>query len=516
MKDLIDNVINRIKKIGIKKTIIIAIIILFIIIIVLALINAIEDIKLKKSVEEKEYTNFQDFESVKEVAVYMGCKYISQNGTIIYINFNKDLYDENGISNKKFFDNLSGYMSYVLNYEDFTMIDKSRKINIDVKCKKQQKVITKIIINGKEDYYNDEELKQQIEKNVEIPITKMQVNSIIINNLIKNKWNISSINLGSKESTFNKYNIYFDEGLEVRNLGNKIFNVIFTENYKDTVINNIKVGEKFENIEEILGKPTFQDQDIIGYKGKDIYVFFEQSTISIYRVEEYDDEKFTELLNKLSEFENIQKISNELTDIWSNYDKSEDEKDDFLRRYSLQGVELVSNLTKQGIILYNNFSGKVKDNKTINEINLEEIPAKVYIDNENDLVFISEKNRLNILQSEMTRSCQERMAYDEKHKLNDLSTKFDYYIKNNNNSKIVRFFSKDNKYPKCELEADINSYMWFDDYKFIYSVKNEGIYVYDLQSRNIRKLTEGKDEFIFTSFESKTLIYDNDKKLNFK
>ena len=97
----------------------------------------------------------------------------------------------------------------------------------------------------------------------------------VLNYLIENDWTTDA-NFGTRETIFKNYNICFDEGISYRKIGSKIYNVIFTENYLEPVINNIRVGVSLEDVKQSLGKPAFEDKElqIIGYKGKDIYVFF--------------------------------------------------------------------------------------------------------------------------------------------------------------------------------------------------------------------------------------------------
>ena len=518
--DLIENLINRIKKLGLKKIILILAILFATFTIIIVMSRFIQNKIVENKVKNKTYSSMADFESVQEVVIYMGGKYISEgekNGIkYIYLEFNKDLYEENGNSNRVFFENISCYIAYVLKYNNFVMIDNSKKLIIEISCDKEGKKLKTMTVNGNSNYFAEEDAKRQIDKYTETNNTELSINSKIINDLIKNNWNSSKIKFGTRESIFEKYDIYFDEGIEARTIGNKLFNIVFTNKYPEAVVNNIKVGESFENIKKVLGAPTFEQDNIIGYKSKDIYIFFGEDEISIYRNDKDENEDFTTLLNKLNEETDINKITNELTDIWNDYDEYRNEGNAIRITYSLRGVQLTYNTSsRNGIVLYNNYVGKVKDDKTLKDISQDEIPHNVYVDAKNDLVFISEQMRVAKIGELQYRSSLQ-MNNNSENGLNKVSKKFDYYISNEDNSRIVKFYDENKEYPKTELDADINSYMWFDDYKFIYSIKNEGIFVYDLQTRKSKKLIDGTEDFTFKTYESNVLKYDDDKTLKFK
>ena len=342
---------------------------------------------MENKVSKKEYTNVSDFESVQEVVIYMGCKYKREeqrdDTKYIYLNFNTGLYDENNNSNEKFFNTMSSYIASVLKYSNFVMIDNSKKITIEVTCDKTNKKITSMLINGQNDYYVQEESKKQINEFKEIKETNIKVDSEILQKLINVKWKTANAKFGTKTGTVDKYDLY-QEGLKVKKVGTKVFNIVFTKEYKNNVVNSLKVGDDFEKVKNTLGNPTFEQGQIIGYKGKNIYVFFQKDEISIYRVEDEQNDEFNKFINNLEENTNLNDIANKLTDIWGDYDLYENTGNSLRIRYSLRGIELVYNSSKQGVVLYNNY---------INLKNMNEIPKHVYIEADNDLVFLTEKSR---------------------------------------------------------------------------------------------------------------------------
>ena len=81
--------------------------------------------------------------------------------------------------------------------------------------------------------------------------------------------------------------------------------------------------------------------------------------------------------------------------------------------------------------------------------------------------------------------------------------------------KIQKFICIDKQYPDYELSLNINSYMWIDDYRYMYSIKNEGIYILDLKTRKTSTVVEGKENFDFKEYNSNELKYD-DKTITIK
>ena len=81
----------------------------------------------------------------------------------------------------------------------------------------------------------------------------------------------------------------------------------------------------------------------------------------------------------------------------------------------------------------------------------------------------------------------------------------------NNTYTNIKFISTNKEYADSELDENlvINSYIWKDDFNFIYSIKNEGIYSYDCQTRKIKKLITGNEDFEIQSIENNKLKYDD-------
>ena len=90
----------------------------------------------------------------------------------------------------------------------------------------------------------------------------MNINSQELQNLINNSWISSRVVFGSKDGRYNKYDIYFDEGIEVRTVSKKVYNIVFTEKYKKEVVAGIKVGASLDAIKERFGT-SYDNQSVI-------------------------------------------------------------------------------------------------------------------------------------------------------------------------------------------------------------------------------------------------------------
>ena len=56
----------------------------------------------------------------------------------------------------------------------------------------------------------------------------------------------------------------------------------------------------------------------------------------------------------------------------------------------------------------------------------------------------------------------------------------------------------------------IFTYVWADDYHLIYSVRGDGIYIYDARNRTTDKLISGQQEFNITNYDRHTNIIKYD------
>lgn len=403
LKKKINTFINKIKKIGIKKLIIYLIIILIIIIIFSIAKDFIAKKIFEKNVNNKTYLTSQDFKTPREYIVYSGNEYIKEEkskekdiDTDIYLKFKLKTY-ENETVNEALYNDVINVVAQILNYSSFRLIDKNQELIIVVKCDSTNKIIKNVYFNGDENYFSKIKSMKTMQEYKEGKSQEFIIQSTILNTLIEQEWKTSKIDFGKNIEEKNDYLIYKD--YMVKRAGKKFFNIVFFESYEGNIINNLKVNSEKSYIKQILGDPDFEFDDIIGYKGNEIYIFFINNRISIYRVEN-DKEGYNEVLDIFEQFrihKNSKKLASDLTDIWSDYNEYEVNSEQITIEYALRGIEIQFNYgTENGIIIYNNYMGEIEKGVNFNSIKEKseyDIPKYTFIKADEDLVFNTEIKR---------------------------------------------------------------------------------------------------------------------------
>lgn len=342
----------------------------------------------------------------------------------------------------------------------------------------------------------------------EIEITDFAVTSSVLQECIENRWN--SVELGKRDSIFDEYYIFFDQGINVKTINNKIYNMVFNKNYKENVVNSLFPGVDLETVKRDLGKPTFEDEslEVFGYKGKDLYVFFSKDEISVYRIlDETSSNEFFDLADKfINEEFDLLDFMNQLTYMWPDYDKYEYSSTSVFISYPLKGIEIKINYDDtNGILVYNNIkSDLIKVQRYLEDTNFV---ARLQIDS----VYEAEKRRFKNNQS-LSQKCTEYKNNIENKRLENIgeSFRYDIYadIDENGNIYSMKFISKDGNNPNRELNDSIDSYLWIDNDTFVYSKKGKGIYIYNLNDGTIRRIIEGTEKYELKSFKNRILNYD--------
>ncbi len=500
--------------------IIVSIIIVLILLLILV-ITRLRNVTVQENKELdriKSYTTIDDFKTVEEVAKYLECDYIKQEKSKVE-NYNLDFYikikllpytDNN--SNESFYNKLISYSAKVLNFDNFRIVDKENNNIIEVICNKEKEAIKTIIINGESNYFAKRDSEIQMNDFKQVKETNLTIQSDILTKLISSNWRLKESDIGTKESTFNSYDIYFDEGIELRKIDNRVFNIVFTDKYKLNIVNNITTDTSKEDIIKILGEPTFKDEQtgVIGYKGKEVYVFFNtEKQISIYQVvqESKEDKEFSELLDKYIEDKDIESFMNDIKQIWKDYDKSQVNASLRELRYSLKGIEIKYN----NLNIYSNFLTKLYKDNSMEEVKTDLLRNNGIMFKNLDLVFKNEVDRNTSLNS--TKYSIENFNINNH---NSKSKIFIDYKKYNNSETFAAFFiSKNNEYANSELKEYANYGLWINDYIYVYSIKNKGIYLYNAINRQYLTIVEGNEEFKIVEFKDYILKYD-DKQIKLK
>ncbi len=483
---------------------------LIIIIILVLIFLLVTGLILYKALVEKnnEVSSIEDFENVKEIIEYNECKYIKTSNSDedgfekdIYLEFSKGVIEEDGTTNEVLYDNLTSQIAGKMKGTNFRLIDESK--NIIVRIKFDGEEVSSYTINNDSQYFEHLKTRYQIlnfkdDNNADIQIRSNELNSVINNN-----WQTSNLNLGTIDSVCSNYNIYFNEGFKIRNVYNKVFNIIFTKQYQKEVIQDIKTGMSNEEIIQVLGVPTYKDENnyLIGYKNQTLYVFFCDGEISVYRNEQnYEIEEFENLIKEYNETKDYNTFVNKLTDLWPDYDSFTKTNNRVSLRYTLKGITIDFNvITNNGITLYKNSNQALLEDIK----NGEMIPASIYTELDNDLIFIEETN---MRQMDMTT----RNPPSNKNNLNSEKYVVGYRQVNNGGLEDVAFYSRDKENIDIELkDAYIDGLYKIDDDNYIYNISGRGIYKITLSNMQYKTIVQGNESFYIKKIENNIIYYDN-------
>ena len=215
-----------------KKIIIVLFVVVFILLLISLGLSSLEE-------ENNKELDYNNLTTIKEVIEYYKSTYISEdesktNGYYfdVYLKFRLKPYNSDDTSNEKYYMDLINDAAKVMYYYSFQLIDEENEITVQVKCLNNR--IDKIIINGVEDYFIYMDSQISMKEYVEIPVSKFTINSPVLQACVDTDWS-GDINFGSRESIFENYFLYVEEGLKVRSIQNKIYNIVFTKKYADKI-----------------------------------------------------------------------------------------------------------------------------------------------------------------------------------------------------------------------------------------------------------------------------------------
>ncbi len=486
-----------------KKIIIITLIVIIFILLAIAIITNNFQSSEKKSVD--------DFKNVKEIAEYYGCIYNSMTNSEEE-GFDKDInliFSENpitneGASNKYKYNSILGAIAAKMDKKNFRVLDETRDMIVRVYFLQDSQTYT---INNDSYYFEHVASKYSMENELIENITNVTINSDQLWQIITNNWRTGNLNLGTIDSTVNKYDIYFDEGYKIRKINGQVYNIVFTNKYNGLVVNNLRTNNTLENIESVLGTPTYSNDleanvDLIGYKTQSFYIFFTGEEISIYPNKEADkQEEFAELVTTYIEDKNVQEFLSKLTDTWpdySDYTKYEGYVD---IKYPLRGVEV--ELSQNNVVqvkCYNNYNGKVTNELTIQNIKEnKEIPQCITIASNQNLVNLAEVYRIEM-------DSRYRHPWDN---VETIATK-QYVVYLDKEQGKCDFYSIDKQNIDTSINAvEMDNIYALNDTIFIYNIPNKGIYAYIAPNKEIKEIITGDEEFNIKSVQDSTIYYDD-------
>lgn len=361
--------------------------------------------------------------------------------------------------------------------------------------------------------------------------TEINIQSKEVLDLIENNWDISKVNFGTRESTFDEYDIYFDEGIEVKTVAGKVFNIVFTEKYTGEIVNNLTTKSSERTIIDTLGEIQFyrdteelvdydeemenneetdENSFLIGYKSNQIYVFFSEIGVSVYPVIEIEDkneiETVYEAIVELEENKDIDSFLANIKEIWNDFDYyyATDEFVDIV--YALKGFEIMWNPYSNKIIkLYENVPDDLLYYCSVDE-NIEKISV-FNLNPESNLIFIKEIERYDNNQYIPETAGLDMDLIKESNKSNLFKIAFEYVRGERESIKIM---CMDKSYPNREIKGeDINSIIWYDDTTFYYSIKNRALYKYNCITGEGQIILNENREYEIKKIEDGYLYFDD-------
>lgn len=466
--------------------------------------------------QDKNSKNDGTFSSIGEVMDYLDAPYI-KNSKSKASGFDRDIYltfkylpvDENGNVNEQYYKEAVYGIANQLNYQNFRLVDEKNDITIEVKCDAEKSEIASFVLNGDVDYFGKIESDNALKEIVEIKRREVKVNSSVLSTLVKTTFDSSSIKFENKTSSVDGYSIYFDSGIKIRIISGTVFNIVFTNKYNTNVVNDISVGTSLDDVIGKCGDPDFGEKDdgLIGYAFDGMYAFFTDSEISVYPYINYkDNTKISDLIEYQGDnFKTLVGLFTEAPYDGPIVDKYEHLVNGCECLDSLMGVELTYGIDKDdGIYIYNNYEGYLKEGKRlldiVNDGTASDIPY-VHIVNENSL-YLAEQERLQKYMFEPDT--------DNSNGFFELSfiTSYDY-LTDTEQIDGMNVVVKNNAYPDRFISNDVSSYLIISDYYFVYSVKNVGMYLYNVKTGEKKELSVGSGNYEIESYDNGTLKYDS-------
>lgn len=470
--------------------------------------------RISKTQDNDINLSYDNLSTVKEVIEYYKCTYISENKSTengfsldIYLKFSKLPYDENDNSNEEFYNNIINDIAKIISYKNYKLIDEENNIIIKVTCENRN--VESILINDIEDYFIYMDSQISMKEYKEFKTTSFNISSEVLQSVINEGWD-KNFYFGERDSIYNEYYIYFNQGIKVRTIQNKIYNIIFDKNYNGNVINNLFPGISSDSVKVSLGEPTFEDEEngVIGYKGDGIYVFFSKDEISIYRITDDSADDFFKLADEYIDSNiDLLEFMNKLTYMWPDYSKYEYSSNSVYLSYPLKGIQIKINYDDiDGILVYNNIKSSLP--KVQRYLENTNFVARLQVDS----VFEAEVKRINENSKEKQYSDEYIESLDDKQKSTiGESLKYYFYpeMDERNNIYKMRFISQRGTEPNRELNDSISSYLWASNDIFIYSKQGKGIYLYNLEEGKVSRIVEGDNEFNLKEYKNGILYYDN-------
>lgn len=335
-------------------------------------------------------------ESIEQVIAKYKCQYISREGNVIYIKFNKDLYNDNGSSNENYFKALVKELATFFLTSNFELVDEEKAVSIKA-VYDYNTAIHNILFNGNKNYYDETDGKQYIEvQNAEIIETSIMFpGNIYLDELIPRNMFFSAIEryVTERKELESGYVYFPNEHIKVRLAPNKgVMNIVFMEDFDGYIFSDVEFGTPLHKVAEL--HPDYSSGSVgdgyLGYRNGDLYYFFYDYEVSVYGYLYKRNKTFETALEDYLNTKDLVKFKNTLSKKILSYDVLEyDEASQSLFMYfPTRGIKIdIQGNDPKGITLYSNFCFSDITKQYVKD-------GKITFKNQ-DLVQIYEKERRN-------------------------------------------------------------------------------------------------------------------------
>lgn len=299
-------------------------------------------------------------------------EFINRDGTKIYVKFDRRLYNEDGTSNKEFFNKIINELTDFLQ-ETYYLIDEENEINIKVFYIEDSEPI--IRINDSENFYESTDANTYLgidsvdivgEKNILINEGTLQ--SLSISGM---KYSSITNTLGEKEGIDeNGYEIYAGGDIKIAKYenDNSVRNIVYSGEYLTEIVSRVEENYSLNKVIEEYGDPAFGSLSdrYVGYRNRDFYIFFYEDEVSVYGYGYGENFKFEKYLREYIVDWDLAKFAKVTRAVWEGYYKYEfnEETEELLLIYPSKGVEInIKGNDHKGITFYSNyyFSDELKE-----------------------------------------------------------------------------------------------------------------------------------------------------------
>lgn len=303
-------------------------------------------------------------QTIEDVIKKYESEFIKQDGNTIYVIFAKDLYDENGNSNKDFFYNLANDLTIFFPLENFEVIDEEKKIDLMAKFNNETDSHI-ILINNLENFYeqSDGNSYTKVEKSEIVKPSALYVQNGYLERLVSNQMFLSSIKeyLDEGKESENRYISYENGTIKLKLAPNdSVMNIIFSEDYGYSILTDVESDTPLTKIYELHNDNTFGSlsDGYLGYRSNNLYYFFYGDETSVYGYSYRRNDTFEKLLEEYLNNKDLDKFITELSEKMLSYDVLEYDKD--IKKATMifptRGIEIkIEDNNPKGITLYSNY-----------------------------------------------------------------------------------------------------------------------------------------------------------------